>query len=144
MRSFTCTFMGVILVAGTGCDILNGIFLPTTITVELVNNSPDFAVNVDLFVSDEDISSKSILTTVGDELNFVVEPGETTRFTRQCDDLRSITIDDAELDVLVGLGPEDDTGVFNEGDDFDCGSRIQFIFSHTDALIDFAIETRFN
>jgi hypothetical protein len=39
-------------------------------------------------------------------------------------------IDDADLQIVGGIGPETDTRVYRDGDDFNCGDSITFTFDH--------------
>lgn len=123
-----------------GCDALLDIILSTTTTVELVNNS-DFDVEVLLYFDDTQEVPGILLVETGTRLEFTIPPGETRRFSRPCDDLQAIVIDDADLRVLGGVGPEANTEVLRDGTDFSCGSRIRFTFDHTAAILDFAITT---
>ena len=40
------------------------------------------------------------------------------------------------------MGPEANTDVLRDGDEFRCGSTIVFTFSHSAAVFDFGITTR--
>jgi len=73
-------------------------------------------------------------------LNFVIPPGGTRTFIRSCDDLQAIVLDDADLLILAGIGPETNTDVLRDGDDFRCGDLIEFTFSHSGAVFDFDVE----
>ncbi len=136
----------VCLVAG--CDVLT-LLLPSTVTVSLVNNG-SFSVDGELYY-DEDESALDAIDSIngldnflrefGTRVEFDVAPGATSTFTRSCDDLQAIFIDDADLRVLVGLSPDDDTDVLREGTDFSCGDTITYTFDHSQFLIDFRITT---
>jgi hypothetical protein len=42
--------------------------------------------------------------------------------------------------MVVGeIGPETDTGVLRDGDDFGCGDRITFTFDHSAVIVDFDV-----
>ena len=57
-------------------------------------------------------------------------------FTRDCDDLQAIMIEDADLQVLGGLiTPDADTDVLRDGSDFGCGDTLTFTFSHPDIAL---------
>jgi hypothetical protein len=116
-------------------------FLDQT-SVRLVNNA-SFPVDVTVFIDDDQNILRALLTGIGTELNFTVQPGDTVAFTRSCDDLQAIVIDDAELRVLGGIiRPNEDTEVFRDGDDFGCGDVLTFTFTRnllgTDLQIAFA------
>ncbi|MEK7711255.1 MAG: hypothetical protein AAB341_05100 [Planctomycetota bacterium] len=123
-----------------GCDALTILIQPTTVTVLLVNNG-SFPVDVDLFHSDVQDVPEFLLTEVGTEVNLTVEAGQTRTIVRDCDALQAIVIDNAELRVLGGIGPEANTDVLRDGGDFGCGDVITFTFSHTAAIVDFDVST---
>jgi hypothetical protein len=108
------------------------------VTVSLVNAS-EYSVEAKIFIHDEQDIPEVLLTELGDELNFTIPAGATETFTRSCDDLQAIVIDDADLLVLVGLGPEANSDVLRDGHDFRCGSRIIFTFSHSDDILNFDV-----
>ncbi len=119
-----------------------GVLLPTTVTVSLVNDSSDFDVDVTLLYHDEDDIPELLLTEIGTERGFTIAPGQTATFTRSCDDLQAVMIEDADLLVLVGIGPDTDTGVFRIDDHFECGDEIAFTFTHSEVILDFDVTTQ--
>lgn len=132
-------FVGAGLLAISGCDALIGILEPQSVTVTLVNRAA-FRVEVDLYYSEEDDIPESLLTTLGERLQFDLEPGEQVAFARDCEDLRAIIIDNAELQIIGG--DEASTGVLRDGDEFDCGDRITFTLRSvlfTDLSIDTSV-----
>ncbi len=135
--------IGLVLVLGLalpvmGCDALLGLIQPTTVTVTLVNESAGFDVDLTLFYHDDEDVFEVILTQFGTERNFTLSPGETQSFTRSCDDLRAIIIEDAELQVPL-LSPDADTEVYRMGEDFECGDEIIFTFTHSPLIQDFDV-----
>ena len=129
-----------ILLPLAGCDAITLIMSPTTVTVALVNES-DYDVEVDILISDTQELTESLLEAFGDELHYTVPAGQTMTLSENCDDLQAIMIEDADLQVLGGLGPDADTDILRDGDDFGCGSTITFTFSHSQAIFDFDITT---
>ncbi len=127
----------VCLVAG--CDALV-LLLPRTVTVRLVNNG-DFSVDGELYYDDDQDTVDTLLREFGTLLEFDVAAGDTFTFTRSCDDLQAIFIDDADLRVIVGLSPDDDTELLKDGSNFSCGDTITYTFDHSQLLIDFDITT---
>ncbi len=119
-----------------GCPF-SGLLQPDTTTVLLVNNG-EFDVEVELFISDSQEIPRDVLT-LGDPLEYVVSPGQPVIFSRDCDDLQAIVIDNASLRIVGDIGPEADTDVLRDGDDFGCGSTIQFTFTHPDLPTDLDI-----
>jgi hypothetical protein len=134
-------FAVAMLVGVAGCDALSGLLglIPgaSTVTVRLVNNG-DFDVLARLALSDEDDIPEALLEE-DDDLEYTVPPAQTRTFSRSCDDLRAVMVTHAELRIIGGIGPEADSGVQRDGDDFTCGDVITFRFEHSDAIVDFAV-----
>ncbi len=133
---------GLLLTLTTGCDALTALLVapPTTVTVAFVNTSADFGVEVDFYYSDQDDIPRDLLIAVEDgERIFSIPAGETVSFPLLCTAAQAMIVDDSDLLILGGLGPEDDTDVLYDGDDFSCGDTITFTFSHTAAITDFAV-----
>ena len=119
-----------ICVAGTaGCDFIGQIISPQTTRVELVN-AGSYPVEVELWYGDEQDVPRDILTALGEEINRTIDPGDTYRFSRDCDDLQAVVIEDADLRIIGGIGPEEDTDVIRDGEEFGCGDTITFTFRH--------------
>ena len=121
-----------------GCDSLVGFLRQRETSVVLVN-SGDFDVEVVLFYGDDQNMLEALLTEIGEEMTLTIGAGEQFTFSRDCDDLQAIIIDDADLLLLGELGPEVKTDVLRDGDEFGCGDTITFTFDHSDALFDFFI-----
>jgi hypothetical protein len=100
-------------------------------------NDGDFDVHVTVVYNDEQDTPRAALTEFGTALEFTLAPGETTSFSRDCDQIQAITLDNAELRVFGGVGPSFDSDVFRDGSDFGCGDVIEFTFDHSDILVDF-------
>lgn len=136
----------VCLVAG--CDALV-LLLPSTVTVRLVNNG-SFSVDGELYYDDDESALNAIDTIdaldnfireFGTKVEFDVAPGGTFTFTQSCDDLQAIFIDDADLRVIVGVSPDDDTEVLRDDSDFSCGDTITYTFDHAEFGLNFRIST---
>jgi len=123
------------------CDGALSFFLggAQTTIVRLVNNG-DFPVVARVAISDEDDIPEALLEE-DDDLEFTIEAGGSRAFTRDCNDLRAVMVTHAELRVLGGVGPEADSGVLREGDDFSCGDAVTFRFDHSDVVVDFDVTT---
>lgn len=121
-----------------GCEFLVGLLTPRTTHVRLVNNS-DFQVTVRIFVDDDQNVLSDLIDDQGTELTFILTPGEVENFTRDCDALQAIVVDNAELNVVGQIGPEAGTSVLRDGSDFSCGDRIIFTFDHSAILTDFRV-----
>ncbi len=128
-----CVFTGL-----AGCDALVGFLRPNKTSVVLVNSS-DFDVEVVLFYDDDQNILELLLTEIGEEMTLTLGPGEQSTFSRDCDDLQAIIIEDADLLLIGQIGPEVKTDVLRDGDEFGCGDTITFTFDHSDALFDFSI-----
>ena len=126
-----CVSGAVLAMLSSGCGLLS----PSSVTVNLVNNG-DFAVEVQIFVHSDQNVLETLIDDVGEELNFSVPAGSTVSFTRDCDDLQAINIEDADLQILGGLiTPDADTGVLRDGSDFGCGDTLTFTFTHPDLAV---------
>ncbi len=131
----------VLLFALSGCDAVDvviDLLDPATVRVTLVNNGR-FDVEGTLFYDDEQDLPQILLTEVGRQIDFTVPAGDFFTFTRSCDDLQAIIIEDADLLVAPGVSPETSTGVLRDGRDFSCGDSIVFTFDHSDLLLDFDV-----
>jgi len=129
--------VGVIALAG--CVNL-GDLLPRTTTVRLVNDG-DFDVEVTIAISDEQDIPEDLLTELGTELSFTLGPGEATSFSRNCDDLQAIIVEDAELKVIGQVGPHTSSTVLRDGSQFFCRDTITFTFTHSALIVDFDVST---
>lgn len=128
-----------IAVAIVGCEGVLDIILPSTVTVTLVNDSPDFDVEAIIIYDDEDDLPKFLLVETGVQRDVVVGPGEQASFTRSCDDLRALVLDDADLQIIGGFGPETSSDVLRIDDEYECGDEIIFTFTHSDLMLDFRV-----
>ena len=128
--------IALVLPVVAGCDAVSNLLSPSRVTVSLVNNG-DYEVQARLFISEDQNTLEALLTEFGTELDFIVPAGETTMFTRDCDDLQAIILENADLRVLGGIGPKDSSDVLRDGDEFGCGDHIIFTFDHSDVLLDF-------
>ena len=137
MNRSTASVLGIVAaLVLPGCN-LAGFLIPQPLTtVRLVNNS-EFDVRVTVVFDDEQDVPREVLTEFGNSLQFTLAPGESTSFSRDCDEIQAITLDNAELRIIGGLGPSFDSEVFRDGEDFGCGDVIEFTFDHSDLLVDF-------
>jgi len=121
-----------------GCDALLGLLSPTTVTITLVNQSPTFHVDGTLVTAEDELPT-ALLDQLGTDVDFDLNPGGVSRLTRDCDQVKSLRLKDADLRVITGISPDTSTEVLVLGDDFDCGDEIVFTFSHTAAIVDFDV-----
>jgi hypothetical protein len=113
-----------------GCNQLADLLQLNQTGLRLVNNG-DFPVTVELYYGGNQLASKLELDTFGTRLDVTVEAGQTYALNLDCDDLQAVYIKNADLNVLGSLvGPESDTDVFRDGDDFGCGDTVRFTFTH--------------
>lgn len=143
MRRALCSALLTAVVLAGGCDIsldLGGLFGSGETRVRLVNTG-DFDVEVELYIGNQQEVLEAVLVATGEYVAVTVPAGETVTLTRDCDDLQAIIIDYAEVNLLLGLGPTQNTRVYRDGSDFDCGDRLTFTFSYpsfpTELNIDF-------
>ena len=118
------------------CDSLPGIldlFLPTTTSVRFVNDT-GFTVEGTLYYSDQQDIPEVMLTNdvLATELDFTLSAGaDRVILAESCEELQAIIIDKAEMLLFPGISPDADTGVFRDGDEFNCGNEIVFTFTLT-------------
>ncbi len=136
----TWSYLGcaLILMGLAGCEQLAAFFGPARTTVRLVNNA-DFDVEVVLFYGSEQLVPEDVLTATGTRVEVTLSPGEVTSFSRECENLQAIIVDDADLQVIGGGGPDARTEVQRDGTDFNCGDTITFTFDHSVVVVDFDV-----
>ncbi len=130
------------LVGTVGCGAVIDLAQPDTTAVELVNDG-EFDVDVTLYISDNQETIEELLTETGTKLEYWVPAGDTVRFSRDCDVLQAIVIENAELMLVGEIGPETGSEVLRDGSDFFCGDTIVFTFTHSGAIVDFDVSTSF-
>lgn len=148
MKSKTSTQMmfataALALTIASGCGavgLLSNLLGANRVTVRLINNSTQYDVDVELRYGDENLEFKDLLKALGERIDRNLAPGETAEFSRDCDELESIFIDEAALNAPL-LNIKDDTDVLTDGNNFSCGDTIVYSFSHSAILIDFNIST---
>ncbi len=136
------------LLSLSGCDSINLLQLlsPKTVTVALVNNG-SFPIDVKVMLSNSDQLPDFLIGDLlanTEELDFVVPAGERVTFSRFCSDIQSVEIKDADLRVVGGIGPETNSNVLRDNEDFSCGDLIEFRFSHSDLVVDFDVSISIN
>ncbi len=126
------------VLSGADCSgLLNPLGLDI-VTVRVVNNG-DFPIVVEIYYAGEQLIPEGLLTSTGTRVELTVLPGQTETFTRECDDLQAIIVNDADLQVLGGVGPEARSDVLRDGTDYGCRDTITFTFDHGVLLLDFAV-----
>ena len=126
------------LAAVAGCDALAGLLSATTVTVRLVNNTA-YSVDAEIYTHDDDGIESLLITELGQQHDQIILAGQTASFALSCEDLQAIVVDDADLQMLIGLGPETSSDVLRDGEDFNCGDVITFTFSYEN--LDFDVTT---
>jgi hypothetical protein len=130
----TLSLLGITLAGCDGLGGLIGVIRPDRVTVQLVN-STDFEVDVMLRVSaSDDITIKDFLDELGQELTFILAAGQSTSFSRDCDDLGSIRVEDADMLIIGEVGPDEETEPINLEREFDCGDTIRYTFEAPSTL----------
>lgn len=122
----------------SGCSFLTELPQGTVTTVNLFN-AGDFDISVQVRFSNDDNVSEDALNTTGTLVEFNLGPGDGGDFQRSCDSLQAVTITFAELGVVDGQGPQTDSQVLRQGDDFNCGDDLIFTFDHSVVLVDFNV-----
>jgi hypothetical protein len=122
----------------SGCDALFTFLRPASVVIELTNEGT-FDVQADLYVSDVDDIPRALLVETESRIRRTISPGSTVTIVRPCADVQAMVIDNAELRVAGGIGPEADSDVLYDGTDFDCGDTVRFRFTHSVLIIDFDV-----
>jgi len=110
------------MLLGTSCA-------PARQTSVVLRNQTNFTVDVELFFDRRQDIPEFVLEEVGSRLTFSLSPGGVESFSRPCEDLQAIFINDADMRVLPGVSPEARTRVYREPDDFRCGDTLGFTFT---------------
>ncbi len=126
------------LLSVAGCDALLNPLGSDIVTVKVVNNGI-FPIVVEIYYAGEQLIPEALLTSTGTRVDLAVQPAQAETFTRACDDLQAIIVDDADLQVVGGLGPETRGSVLRDGTDFNCRDTITFTFDYSIVPIDFAL-----
>lgn len=128
----------VLLCMGNGCPFS---LSPDKTRVRLVNNAA-FPVNVRIYYAGQQNILEALLETVGTKYEATIAPGGTEYFSRDCDELQAITIQEAKLVIVGDIGPSTDSPVYRDGTDFGCGDTLTFTFTQpalpTDITVTFA------
>ena len=128
--------LGVVVVPA-GCGSL---LSPDLTSITLVN-ATEASVDVRMLTSDDQLIPEFLLKTVGDETDVLLQTGEAVTFVYDCDEMQAVAIEDADLRLLGGLGPETSTDVLRDGDDFGCGDTIVFTFEAFGGFDSFDVTT---
>lgn len=126
-----------------GCglyDTLLSYLGPKQTTVRFINNG-DFAVEGKVIIGDDQETTEDLLQATGTEISFSVDAGGTSSFSRDCDEIQALLLDDANLQVVGGAGPDTRSGLLRDGSDYNCGDRITFTFDHSAIITDFDVNT---
>lgn len=137
-----CLLSGSLAGCGAAANVV-GALQDDEVTVRLVNTADDSSVEGRLLYHEDQNILESVLTEVSagrSEREFDLGPGETSTFSDNCDDLQAIMIENADLQLLGGFGPNASTDVFRDGDDFNCGDTITFTFSPSALLTELDID----
>ncbi len=137
-KRFSVCALALALLSVAGCDALLNPLGLDIVTVKVVNNG-DFPIVVEIYYADEQLIPEALLTSTGTRVDLTIQPGQTETFTRACDDLQAIIVNDADLQVIGGLGFETRGSVLRDGTDFNCRDTITFTFDHGILLLDFAM-----
>jgi hypothetical protein len=86
-------------------------------------------VDVQLFYHENQLLTEGLIRSGGEEVNASVSSGATYTFSRNCEDLQAIFINDADLRLVGTIGPEASTRVYREPGDFGCGDILTFTFT---------------
>lgn len=107
-------------------------------TVALVNATA-FPVEVRLYYGSNQNVLAAVLEETGTEVVETVPANSTVTFSRDCEDLQAIMIENADLRIVGGIGPSQNTRVYRDGSDFGCGDRLTFTFTTSNFLTELEI-----
>lgn len=110
------------------------------VTITLINDSPEFPIRVTVAFDDE-IAPLAFFSR-GDERTFLIEAGESVSFWEDCDDIRVVSVDDADLLIPDRTNEGTESALLNQGLDYGCGDEIRFRFDHSDRIRDFDVNVR--
>ena len=122
--------LAVILAGVAGCGAVRSIISSGSQTTIRLVNAADYPVAVELYYGDTQETLAAVLQETGTQVVRRLAAGEEASISRKCDALQAVMIEEAGMDVAVGLGPNDNTGVFSDGSDFNCGDTIVFTFTN--------------
>ncbi len=140
MRKVLPLLLATVALANLGSSCPLSVLQQTS--VQFINNST-LGVDVQFFYGDEQLATKTTLQLAGEEQNLNVPAGGTRSLSFPCDSLQAIYIEEAALTLPGELGPERDTEILRDGDDFNCGDTITYTFSGS-LIVDFAIAESVN
>lgn len=101
-------------------------FLQPQTTVELVNDSQS-QIEVQLFIDDDQLIAEEVLEETNPEVDLVLDPGEVYSYSRNCEEIQAVLVH-GDARIIGGIGPSSRTNVLRDGDDFGCGSLLEFSF----------------
>ena len=84
-----------------------------------------------LYVGSSQYTTKDLLRLFGDEIQRTLLANETTTIRLDCDNLQAVFIDNAAVNIIGGLGPEEEGDLLLDGTDFGCGDTIRLTFTYT-------------
>lgn len=123
-----------------GCEALLGLIQSTTVTVTLVNQSSNFSVETAVIYDENELPREILVQDgFGIQRDDAIAAGASASFTLSCNDVESLLLEDADLQVLGGLGPDVEGDVLTQGDDFQCGDEIIYTFTHSAIIVDFNV-----
>lgn len=127
MKRNTLFLLGfaVLLCMGNGCPVSVS---PDTASVRLMNNTM-FPVQVTIYYSGYQNMLEELLESVGTKYEATIPAGGTEYFSRDCEELQAITIQEAKMVIVGDVGPSTDSPVYRDGTDFGCGDTLTFTFT---------------
>ena len=134
----------MLILVSVVCVLLGAGCTSERTTTVVLRNQTNFTVDVELFFDEEQDIPEFLLEETGTRLTFSIPPGGVESFSRPCEDLQAIFINDADMRVLPGVSPEASTRVYREPNDFTCGNTLTFTFTQnilaTSLQITFSLE----
>lgn len=140
MKKTLLGLFGLIVVGLWGCgnfsNVIGALGLnPTSITLRLVNET-SFRVEPSVFVSAavgdlffEGLTEGALALDINRQGFSDLDSGQIVSQPYDCDDIKAVMAKDAELITGIGISPDEDSAVFIEDDDFECGDTITIRYS---------------
>lgn len=133
MKRALLPFLSLAALLAGGCPF------GSSLTTVALKNSTAFPVEVRVRYGANQNVLAEILEEAGTEVVQTVPANSTVTFSRDCEELQAIMIENADLQIIGGIGPSQNTGVYRDGSDFGCGDTLTFTFSTSNFLTELEI-----
>ncbi|MBN1510642.1 MAG: hypothetical protein JXB13_01380, partial [Phycisphaerae bacterium] len=97
--------LAVVLAGAAGCGAVQKIISSGSQTTIRLVNAAEYPVDVELYYGDTQETLEAVLRETGTQVTRQLAPGEAATISRKCDVLQAVMIEEADMNVAVGLGP---------------------------------------